>query len=129
MVNDYVVPSIAVVQVTDSPFLGIVADIGIEDAENQFLVRKFIVGLDFSPESFPVLILRSEDDLVPVKRRAFRDIVYNETACSLRSLAGEPYVALINALRRCIGKNRDAVYFRGNKKVLAYLCNCRSLSR
>lgn len=121
VVHYYIMPSVAVVQMLDTPLLGVIAHLGIEDAEDSVLVLKFVVGLDFRSESVPVLILRPEDDLVPVQRRAFRDIFHNETACSLCSLAGEPYVALIHTLRRCIGRNGDAVYFRGNKEVFADL--------
>ena len=117
MVNDYVVPSIAVVQVTDSPFLGVVADIGIENPHHLVFIRKGIVSFDLSPESLPVLIHRLEFDLVSVQRRAFRDIVDEKTACSLCSLAGKPYVSLINTLRRCIRANRDTVNLRRNQKV------------
>lgn len=52
----------------DTPLLGVIAHVGIEDAEDAVLVPKFVVGLDFCSESVPVLILRSEDDLVPVQR-------------------------------------------------------------
>ena len=81
----------------DTPFLGVIAHLGIEDAEDAVLVLKLVVGLDFRSESVPVLILRPENDLVPVKRRAFRDIVHDETACSLGS-GGKPCVLRIDFL-------------------------------
>lgn len=52
----------------DTPLLGVIAHLGIEDAEDAVLVLKLVVGLDFRSESVPVLILRPEDNLVPVQR-------------------------------------------------------------
>ena len=112
VVNDYVVPSIAVVQVTDSPFLGVVADIGIENPHHLVFIRKGVVSFEFSPESLPVLIHRLKFDLIPVQRRPVRDIVDEKAARRLCSLAGKPHVSLIHTFRRSVRAYRDTVNLR-----------------
>ena len=107
-----IIPSVAAIQLLDSPLKGFFANTSppcTQNPQKPFPVMSVVILLHKLGKTRPVLRKRADYDLALIKLCGIRNQFQQKLLCRGGTLLGQPLVVLVAALGRCPGIDGNAV--------------------